>query len=634
MRRYLLLVVAFFLALPALTSLRVGTSDAGDPVVPLRKPARLSMVEQARVELGRRLFFDPAASPSGARSCASCHSPDHGWSDPGRVSADDVGDTRRHSQTLLDAAFHANAHWDGEFSSVEELVVARLRTDPRDRRPGSGYGGHSGLRGRIPFTPGSARRGSGRAPSTKPTPITPGERRPMPTTVAVPSDATDIVPKRLGDGRRYRAAFKAAFGSSEVTLERIAVAIAAFTHTIESTTSPYDRFAAGDLDAISESAQRGLRLFSGKAGCVRCHDNSGPQPFFTDFEFHNTGIARHQLAALMPVKRSDLSREDLNSQDALRIRQLIKSLDNDNIRIGEALSAFSDQGRAVHTGEEGDRRTFKTPTLRDVAKRGPYMHNGRFETLEEVVRYYAKGCGDDPDKSHRIHGFSCSDQEVKDLVAFLESLSGETRPGLATKPWGKRARQVTVQLVDTTGEPVSKVPVRLVPVGDVVPDRKVSGDAVERVTDVRGQIRFKPGDRTHMRLVLPEGLPVPSGSLVPDCCKTAKVVLPVAGRMTFIVTFGAHETAPDRLVAEHVQHKPLVGHPRARTILERVGKVADIKDGRVAKYTCWARTDAGNAIRVDIPGRSVADGQGSGRRKSTFAVSAGAEYRLDARSSR
>ena len=635
MRRCLLLVVAFLLALPALTSLEPATSDAGDPKVTWRKPARLSHVEQARVELGRRLFFDPAASPSGARSCASCHSPDHGWSDPLRVSADDVGDTRRHSQTLLDAGFHANAHWDGEFASVADLVVARLGVDPRTMTPGGGYGGHSRLRGRTPFTGGGMpRRGSGShktREAKRATPVTPGERRPMPSTAAVPQTAHLLVSDRLMDADRYGPAFKSAFGTEEVTLERIAVAIGAFTQTIESTASPYDRFKAGQLDAISESAKRGYKLFRGRAGCVRCHDDSGDHAFFTDFAFHNTGVARHQVAQFLPDQIKNVPEDERGSQEALRIRQLIKSLENDERRIGKALLAFSDQGRAGVTGQGADRRTFKTPTLRDVAKRGPYMHNGRFETLEQVVRYYAKGCGDDPEKSHRIHSFTCSDQDAKDLVAFLESLSGETRPGMPTKRYAKRAPKTELTFVNARGEPMKKMAVRLVPVGDVAIAKEATGDAIELETDGRGRIRYKPGNRTHMRIVLPEGVEPLKGALVPDCCRKADVQVPVAGRMTFLITFGANERAPDRLVAIHAKHKPLVGHPKARTLLRRVGEATKVKDGLVAKYECWARTDAGNVVKLVIPGRSLADQQGEGRRKSMYAISAGAEYRIDAR---
>lgn len=621
MRHGLLFAAALLLALPALTWLGATPSEAENPAARTREKPKLTFRERARVELGRRLFFDPAASPSGARSCASCHSPDHGWSDPARVSADDVGDTRRHSQTILDAAFHANAHWDGEFGSVEELVVARLGTDPRQRTPGGGYGGHT------PFTP----RGSRRAPAPAPgTPVTPGERRGAVGSVQVPLHASPLVASRLAQAGRYEEAFKAAFGDKEPTLERIARAIAAFTRSVESTISPYDHFVAGNLDAISASAKRGKALFEGRAGCNQCHASDGEHAFFTDFAFHNTGVSMHHITAL---SLDQVQRLQSMGAEQLRLRLLRKAKGDEPAALAALLREMSDQGRRERTGRKDHARAFKTPTLRDVAKRGPYMHDGRFETLADVVRYYAKGCGPDEHKSEKLRPFECSEQDVQDLVAFLESLSGLTQPGAATEPYTLRARYTRLTLVDAAGEPLKKLPVELVPVGQAVPTRRGARSGSESyVTSTQGRIRFAAGDRTHMRVVLPEGLPVAGGNLVPDACKQATLTVPVAGRMTFVITFGEHETPPAFLIGTHPTHQPLPGHPQARTRFERIGGVARIDGGRVAKYEGWARTDVGSAVKLVIPGRSLKDGQGQGRRKSVYAISAGAEYRLDARS--
>lgn len=615
MRQALLLLVACPLAAAALACFGAGVSVAGDPQVKERTKPRLTSKQKARVELGRRLFFDPAASPSGARSCASCHSPDHGWSDPARVSADDVGDTRRHSQTILDAAFHANAHWDGEFDSVEALVVARLGTDPRERTPGGGYGGHRSL------TP----RGR-KAP--QPTPVTPGERRPFVDQVLEPHGASQLVVERLRAGGRYAPAFRAAFGDKKLTLGRIAIAIGMFTQSVESTTSPYDRYMAGELDAISASAKRGLELFNGRAGCNQCHTSGGAHAFFTDFAFHNTAVAHHELSHL------DFEGD---SEAALRRRLMRKALRGregkvDPEQLAQLLDV-RDRGRGLRTGKAKDDRTFKTPTLRDVAKRGPYMHSGRFETLAEVVAYYAGGCGPDPHKSRKLRAFPCSEQDTADLVAFLESLSGTQRPGLATEVWAQRARKTKLTFVDAAGLPMKGLDVKLVPVGDVVPSRsKASEDALALTTNRQGQLRYAPGARTHMRVVLPEGVPVLDGDLVPDSCKGAAVRVPVAGRMTFVITFGARESPPAQLVGIHPTHEPLIGHPRARTIFTRIGEAVDTKDGRVAKYEGWARTDVGSAVKLLIPGRIEAEREGGGRREMVYAISGGAEYRLDARS--
>ncbi len=140
----------------------------------------------------------------------------------------------------------------------------------------------------------------------------------------------------------YRAQFQKVFGS-DVTAPNVAKAIAAFERTVLSGDAPYDRFKAGDKTALSEKGQRGMRLFFGKANCSSCH--AGPS--FTDNAFHNIGVGMDK--------------------------------------------AEPDQGRFAISKIVGDTGAFKTPTLRDIAKTAPYMHDGSHATLEEVVNYYDRG---------------------------------------------------------------------------------------------------------------------------------------------------------------------------------------------------------------------------------------------------
>ncbi len=98
---------------------------AGEPAAPAPRSRH-----DALVELGRRLFHDPVASRSQARSCASCHDPEHGFSDPATRSTDEASRTRRHSQTLLNSHLNPSAHWDGAFGTIEDLVLARLGPIP------------------------------------------------------------------------------------------------------------------------------------------------------------------------------------------------------------------------------------------------------------------------------------------------------------------------------------------------------------------------------------------------------------------------------------------------------------------------------------------------------------------------
>ncbi|MDA1194017.1 MAG: hypothetical protein O2894_02430 [Planctomycetota bacterium] len=590
----------------------VGTANARNGAVTGRSTWKPTRDERARIELGRRLFYEPLASPSGQRSCASCHAPDHGWSDPEPQSVDDFGTTSRHSQTLLDAAYHVNAHWDGEFSSVEALVLARLSTPP----------GSSGSYGGVPTSPRTPPRSPVTPPGdSDPRRPAPGTRQPLVAEHALSASGFAIVPIALEGAGRYAEGFKAAFGASDITLPRIAQALAAFVHTIESTTSPYDRFRAGDRHALDVSARRGLALFEGRAGCNACHRTDGPEPFFTDFGFHNTGVARDGFneSGLGPDSASKLR---------LRILRGLPQVDGEI----PGFEDFLDSGRGVRTGAEMDRRAFKTPTLRDVAKRGPYMHDGHLATLTEVVRYYAAGCGDDPERDARVRGFTCSPQDERDLVAFLTGLSGETRAALPTEVWRARAQRTRLRFLDATAKPMRGLHVRLVPEGDPLPVRKpVSADPLELVTDAAGYVRFSPGTHTHLRIVLAEGLLPVGGALVPDTCDRADVTVPVAGRMTIVATYPLRETPPELLVSEQVRSNRRLPQPAVRTTFVRQAEPVRLTDGWVVRYEGWARSDAGATITIEFPGRSDPESEGRGRRKAQYPIQAGAEYRIDLR---
>jgi cytochrome c peroxidase len=175
---------------------------------------------------------------------------------------------------------------------------------------------------------------------------------------------------RLEQDASYRQAFQAAFDGGP-SADRLARAIAAYERTIYSVDSPFDRFLAGSEDALSPEARRGLTLFGGKARCGECH--TGPN--FTDELFHTLGLA-------------------------------------------------GDAGRGTVTKAPADEAAFKTPTLREVAKTAPYMHDGSLATLEEVVEYYDRGGTPHPNLSPKITKLSLTAQEKSDLVAFLRALSG------------------------------------------------------------------------------------------------------------------------------------------------------------------------------------------------------------------
>jgi cytochrome c peroxidase len=215
-------------------------------------------------------------------------------------------------------------------------------------------------------------------------------------------------------------------GAANRIFANVGKAIAAYERRIVSRDAPFDRFVAGlrdgdpgELAALGAGAQRGLALFVGRANCGVCHVG----PSFTDGEFHDTGLARG------PDGRLDAGRYD--GVPAL--------LEDEFNGLGTYSDAPDDPGRLTrflasrpeHLGQ------FKTPTLRNVALTAPYMHDGRLATLEDVVRYYARI---DPRTfvgHHReaiLQPIALDDDDVRDLVAFLESLTGAPVDPVLTRP--------------------------------------------------------------------------------------------------------------------------------------------------------------------------------------------------------
>lgn len=199
-------------------------------------------------------------------------------------------------------------------------------------------------------------------------------------------------------------------------------AIAAYERLLVSRNAPFDQFVAGDRGAISDQAKRGLKLFIGKAACVECHSG----PFFTDQKFHNLGVA--QEGPHVPA------------EDQGRYQDLGKAQSHEF----NSNSAYSDDPRGRHPElgalqrTEADLGAFRTPTLRNMAKTAPYMHAGQLPTLAEVVVFYNGGGGTEGYVGVRdpeIKALSLTDEEKVQLVAFLETLTGEEIPEtLRTKP--------------------------------------------------------------------------------------------------------------------------------------------------------------------------------------------------------
>ncbi|MBL8735249.1 MAG: c-type cytochrome [Planctomycetes bacterium] len=309
------------------------SSEAAQAKVdPLKAPLGLESVElvtnpdnpltMAKAELGKQLFFDARLSGTGTMGCNSCHYPEQAFTDGGAVSKKDDGkDNTRNSPTMHNVGYLDRLYWDGRAKSLEGNVGAAWKAQ---------LGG-------------------------KP----------------------EEVAARLATVPEYQKAFQAAFGAppSETTIVQ---ALASFLRQLRTGDSAYDRFQAGQQDALSDAAKAGRELFVGKAGCSICH----LPPLFTNRGFHNVGIG-------MAAEKPDVG------------------------AAGKA--AFDDPAR---TGQ------FKTPTLRDIAKTAPYFHDGSVATLKEAVRLMASGGLANPQKDATLQDKKLSDAEIDQLVAFLESLTG------------------------------------------------------------------------------------------------------------------------------------------------------------------------------------------------------------------
>jgi cytochrome c peroxidase len=183
----------------------------------------------------------------------------------------------------------------------------------------------------------------------------------------------EVIEERVRSAPEYIAKFSAALPGKPIGVDTIAQAVAAFERTLEPGITPFDRWIGGNETAIPESAKHGFALFVGKAGCAACHRGWR----FTDDQFHDIG------------------------------------------------TTMTDQGRGREVKDAALNYAFKTPTLRSVALRAPYMHNASIATLMDVVRHYEKGGIDRPSRSPMLAPVQLTETERLDLVAFMETLTGE-----------------------------------------------------------------------------------------------------------------------------------------------------------------------------------------------------------------
>lgn len=333
------------------------------PAIP-PSPTNAVADSPAAVKLGRHLFFDARLSANGSVSCATCHDPEKGFSD-GKALSEGLATTDRHSQSLWNVAHQRWLFWDGR---ADSLWAQSLQPILDEREMGS---------------------------------------------------SIEHVRKVVVNDQLLHSAYEDLFGKvGDHSLDRffsnIGKSIEAYERKIISKGSAFDHFVSSIDEpaeiSFSESARRGLRIFVGRGQCILCH--SGPN--FSDGEFHNIGLPRHP----------DLPRD---SGRFVGIRKVQADRFNGT---GE----FSDdQGKEANVKlryivvKMNNLAEFKTPSLRNVAQTAPYMHDGRFKSLREVLNHYSKLPGDPPlgHREETLQPLDFSEQEMQDLEAFLKSLTGE-----------------------------------------------------------------------------------------------------------------------------------------------------------------------------------------------------------------
>lgn len=334
------------LILASLPKRKVGwpmEAALGLPSVPLPSVERPSY---ELAELGRLLFFDLNLSSTGKVSCATCHQPEKAFTNGEKKGIGVHGrQTRRNVPSLLNIAYRPLLRWDGYASSLENFA-----------------------------------------------------KYPINGVSEMDFHYLDKVPAYLSSQPHYVNAFRSTMAVEEIEFDHVARALAAYQRTLISGNSPFDRYYYGkDKSALSERAQWGLKLFTGKAECSKCHTIGNDYSLFMDHKYHDLGVSYD----LVKKEYGDRGLGEISTDD---------------------LSG-----------------SFLTPSLRNVALTAPYMHDGSLKTLDEVIDFLNRGGIPSPRRDPLMKPLRLTVGERKALVAFLQSLTGDQRYSTA----GQRLNQET-----------------------------------------------------------------------------------------------------------------------------------------------------------------------------------------------
>ncbi len=319
-------------------------------------------VTPAKLELGRKLFFDRRLSLNGTVSCAMCHIPAQGFTNNHMNTAVGIeGRTvRRNAPTVLNAGY-----WQRLFHDGRETELRRQAWVPLISRDMMG------------------------------------------------NPAPGVVLDRVESLSDYDGLFEAAFGRGP-SMETLGMALATYVRSLVSGNSAFDRWRYGrEDDALSASAKRGFALFTGKAGCASCHQVGERNALFTDQLLHNTGLGWYNT-----MKKETGNR-------TVHLAPGVELEVDKTIVDAVSGQPQGDLGLYEITENPADRWKYKTPSLRNVALTAPYMHDGSLATLADVIDYYDRGGYPNEELDPRIHKLGLSETERQELIAFLKSLTGD-----------------------------------------------------------------------------------------------------------------------------------------------------------------------------------------------------------------
>lgn len=322
-----------------------------------------------KIKLGRKLFYDRRLSLNDTFSCGMCHVPEQGFTSNEISMAVGIEgrSVRRNSPSIYNIGYATRLFHDGRDYTLEEQIWSPLLAKNEMGNPSVGH-----------------------------------------------------VINKIRNMPDYKGMFEKAFDGEGINMRTLSQAFASYERTLVSADSAFDRWyyskkgneSSKESNVLNKSAQRGFSLFTGKAGCSSCHIIGKDSALFTNNQLHNTGTGYNESMGIRP----ETERVILAPGVFVEVRTDI--IDS----VGE--KAPSDTGLYEITENPNDRWKYKTPSLRNVALTAPYMHNGSLATLKDVVKFYNKGGVDNKLKDPLIKPLGLQDQEVNDLVAFLESLTG------------------------------------------------------------------------------------------------------------------------------------------------------------------------------------------------------------------